>query len=420
MSDSAIALEIFGSDKAVLATDVGNGVHTLKVTTDVPSDGIVVPGFGAAKYVIGTVKAGGVHTLCATTTAANAAIALEGAGANKILLGTVQSNGVHVIAVTTDAANGGVAIDAFGSGLITLGTVQSGGVHTLAATATPDNGFGLASFAAGDAVLAAARSGSIYSLALSGLAPPIDPEAAAYFTAAGITDNNAKTAINAFILASKAALGITLLSQFFDRIWILGNQNAAAALTDVLLNTSAIAVNGPAFVPYSGYVGDGLTQYLDFGVAPSGCTNYMQNDAGFSIYTNNNLQSNGYDFGIVYASAFLARRGNDSAMSFVNDSSTSYLGYITNSIGLYVARRQSSATKQLFLRGTLIGNDSVPSVTRSGSRFFGLGASDGNSLVSAGNHGESLVAIHKSMTDQQISNWTAAVTTLATSLGWPV
>ncbi len=172
MTDSALALCAFGSDKAVVATDVTAGVHTVKVTTANPTDGIVVAGFGASRYVIGTVKSGGVHTLCATTSAANAAIALPGAGADKIVLATMQSNGVHVIAVTTNPATSGIVIDSFGAGFTALGTVQSGGVHILAVTATPDNGLAVASFGAGNSVIAAAKSGNVYSLALSGLAPP--------------------------------------------------------------------------------------------------------------------------------------------------------------------------------------------------------------------------------------------------------
>ena len=79
MADSTLAVAAFGGDKALLATDQTAGVHTIKVTTDAPSDGLAIWGFGAAKIVLGTVRSGGVHTLCVTTDAPDSAVVLAGA-----------------------------------------------------------------------------------------------------------------------------------------------------------------------------------------------------------------------------------------------------------------------------------------------------------------------------------------------------
>ncbi len=63
MADATITIPTFGNGTAMLATDLTDGVHTLKATTDPADSAIAIYGFGNVKVLIATVVADGVHTL---------------------------------------------------------------------------------------------------------------------------------------------------------------------------------------------------------------------------------------------------------------------------------------------------------------------------------------------------------------------
>jgi len=425
MSDSAIALGIFGSDKAVLATDVSAGVHTLKVTTNAASDGIVVEGFGAAKYVVGTVKAGGVHTLCARTSAANAAIALNGAGDDKIVLGTVVSGGVHTIAVTTSAANSSVLIDGFGSGLVRLGTVLAGGVHTLAVTAAPDNGFAIASFAAGESVIAAAKSGGVYSLAVSGL---MDPDAAAYVARAGITTPSYIAAVSA--LASRLK-GFGLWTKLDWLNLYCGNDTIAGAAQNVMRNDfHTTFINSPILTAGHGVTFNGSSYgILDYDPAIDAIA-ASKNSAGVFAWAESSIvvppaaSGNlvGCGLAVPQQSIRLTPKfGSDLMCCDINTNNTGNIfayaapqGYT----GFWSSNRTSSNVTKGFRNGASIGTSATVSTGMGGCPMVVAYQRFDNGFLAEGFAGQiSIVGWGGGFLDSDIANLYTAFSEYRTALG---
>lgn len=252
MADSIIAVAAFGGDKALLATDQTAGVHTMKVTTDAPSDGLAIWGFGAAKIVLGTVRSGGVHTLCVTTDAPDSAVVLAGAMGSQVRCGSVASNGVHVICVTADAANSAAAIKGFGAEILRLATVFGGGVHVLAVTDSADGALAVSSFGANKTLLASSVSGGTHSLAVDGLAPVYDPDASAFIERAAITTPSYISAVRSLVSALKQNGLWTKLD--WMNLYCAVDDIGGAGKNLVRDDFHTTFVNGPSFVSGQGVI----------------------------------------------------------------------------------------------------------------------------------------------------------------------
>lgn len=109
-----------------------------------------------------------------------------------------------------------------------------------------------------------------------------DPDALAYFTAAGITTEPYLAGINQFVIDLKAANIWTK----FDRLYVLANESEAAALTCLVsLNQDAESISGTAFTAGQGYTGDGVADHIDTNYNPaSHGVNYTLNEASLGVY----------------------------------------------------------------------------------------------------------------------------------------
>lgn len=72
-----------------------------------------------------------------------------------------------------------------------------------------------------------------------------------------------------------------------DRLWLFAAENAASALTDLVVPASATAVNTPTFTTDRGYAGDGATSYINLAFNPNtGSPNFTQNSADIIVWSN--------------------------------------------------------------------------------------------------------------------------------------
>lgn len=122
-----------------------------------------------------------------------------------------------------------------------------------------------------------------------------DPDAAAYFAAAGITDPTQKNAWNTFVLAGKAAGWYSGLSYCWPMIGDTFNQHKINAITpasNVLVKTGTVTSASTGMTP------NGTTGWLDTGVDASTLT---ASNCHFSLYSRALSGSGGNDFGIFDA-----------------------------------------------------------------------------------------------------------------------
>jgi hypothetical protein len=207
-----------------------------------------------------------------------------------------------------------------------------------------------------------------------------DPDAEAYFAAAGVDEEPYLSAINQFVLDLKAASAWTDL----DWLFLHANQDATAALTCLRSLTLATPQNSPVLTAGRGYTFNGTTQYLDTGKAPSAGTAYTLNAATFGV-----------DIRTSTASAFEVPIGTDSAadnqtiLSFGGGGATTFYATINNidaltisgthggRTGLWQINRSANNAAQGYKNGASIGTGSTASGGRSSRSFF-VGAQNGN------------------------------------------
>lgn len=430
MTDSAIA---FGSAKAVIATDLTGIVHTPKVTTDDATDAILIPGFGMGAVKIGTVSAGAepnkVHTICVTTDSANAGIALNGAAGQKIVLGVDynETTGVAVLAVTTDAPNSAILINGFGSDYVKIATVLSGGVHTLAVNDTADAAFAVWSFGANKSVIASVAAAGVHSLTLSGLVPPVDPDAAAYIARAGITTPAYVAAIEALVPALKSA-GLWSKLEWLN-LYCATDDIAGAAKNATKADFDTTFVNSPTFGAGHGVTFAGNKYGLvDFDPAID-ATVMSLNSACIFAWAESNTATPPATSGTVVGGAlsspqqtFRLRPGDGAGNTYfdVNNLNTGVAGVYTPPAysGLWIANRTASNSVKQWRNGSNVASSSASSTGMGGTKMTAGAERFDNGFTDEFFTGQvSIVGAGAGLTDTDIASLYAAFADLRTAVG---
>ena len=71
-----------------------------------------------------------------------------------------------------------------------------------------------------------------------------------------------------------------------DRLWLFASENQAQALTDIVADALATAVNSPTFTADQGFTGNNSNAYINSGFDPSAGVNYQQNSACLFAWNN--------------------------------------------------------------------------------------------------------------------------------------
>ncbi len=421
MAASAIAIPTFGSGRALLATDLTDGVHTLQVTTDAPDSAIAIWGFASTKYVIGTVEADGIHTLCVSTDSPDSGIAVWGWGAEKYVLGTVETSGVHVMCVSTDSPDNAIAMPGFGNGVVIFATVESGGVHVpvVSDAESGDAPFALWEWGNEKTVLAADTSGSgpaVIPLVL-GLGPAYDPDAQAYIDATGALFPDA---LNTFVLGVKAA---GLWDDHLGSMkFAIGVPSLAASLID-LRNTAfnGTAVNNPTHSATAGWTFDkASSQYIDSGWKVAAAGSKASQD---SVHIGLRLMSAPVDGGANLSLSFTNPYGLGFGYlfnGFVDFSANDSSGPLSNNpatvVGAgWIGTRTANNARATYRAGVLNSSDTAASSGLTGHNSFisarnaaGTPANFATSRITAWHAGAGLDASQSAALDTLIATYAAA------------
>ena len=188
---------------------------------------------------------------------------------------------------------------------------------------------------------------------------PFDPDAEAYFEAAGISDGGEKAAANTFITGSKQA---GLWTKFY-RLWLFSSTSLSAAMVCARSRTSMTAVNGQTH-SRSGVTFDGSTQYLDTNCTPLDSSLFSFTEGHLSVNTATAIAAGG-------TTQCLIGSINDGLEYFYFEHRSSaiqtYVGWSQADVGItetglqaafYVASRRPTISLVLYRNGISRGSNS--------------------------------------------------------------
>ncbi len=195
----------------------------------------------------------------------------------------------------------------------------------------------------------------------------VDAEAQAYFNALSTPlSGNRQDTIDQFVKRLKDSLSTALLSDYFDRIWILANETEESALQS-LVNVSAddaVNVSGTAFAVDRGYTGDGVADYIDTKFNTfTDATVYTQNSASLGFYSRTDANNSNFTTGENDGTHYTAVAPDASGSFFLNlnANATASGDAVANSLGLFSGIRNSSSVMVNWHNDTDLGDFSSTS-----------------------------------------------------------
>lgn len=254
--------------------------------------------------------------------------------------------------------------------------------------------------------------------------PSYDAEAAAYFTAAGITDAGAKTAINDFIVGLKSDFAITALTDVFDQLTLQANESAAAAVVDMCGRLDQTLVNSPTFAQWQG-VTSASTKYIDTGFNPTtGGSKFVLNSHCWGGYMRAPSSGSSYLAGSInvgFAGMQIAPN-NGGGTSYGGDGGVGLSPSIpgTGQTGLWAMSRTASNATAFYAQGTSLGTDTGGTSPGLLNQKFGLLCRNNNGSFEQPTTGQqvALSFFSRGMTSGEMSAFSARVATLKTAIGW--
>lgn len=247
-----------------------------------------------------------------------------------------------------------------------------------------------------------------------------DAAAAAYFTAAGITDATQKNAYNTLVVGLKAA---NLYTKFYALYPMLGGSATSHkfnAINPVDSNAAfRLSFSGGWTHSSNGALPNGTNAYADTFLTPN--TTLSLNNTHISFYSRTNISEVKVEFGTQNAAStkrllfqariaditYAAVNGGVGAVSFAD----------TDSRGFYIASRIISTTEKLYKNGSLSGTGVLASDGLSTNSLY-LGCFNNNGT--AGFFSSKQVAFASAgqgFTDSEAATFNTLVTNFQTTLG---
>jgi hypothetical protein len=180
--------------------------------------------------------------------------------------------------------------------------------------------------------------------------------------------------INAIVTGLKTGLSISSLSDIDDCRYILAGETAESSLKNLVKNAHhGTAVNAPTFTAFEGFVGDGISSYIDTNYNPeTQGSNFVLNSATIGIYCRTNSDSGTIEAGarIAYGNdmTYIQLRSTNVALPKINqdDSTGTHTFTNTDSTGMYVITRNNANSLIVYRNKVSVFNqaktsDAVPS-----------------------------------------------------------
>ena len=246
-----------------------------------------------------------------------------------------------------------------------------------------------------------------------------DPDASAFITAAGITDQTQKTAINQLVIDLKSAGLWAKMKAIYP---IVGGTATTCKFN--LMNPAdtdaafRLTFSGGWTFSAQGAKPNGTNAYADTYININ--SDLSQNNTHVSIYINENITSgDGIDIGNsiasgdFYFSAYYFSAGANSAISNINNTG---LKTVTNNDtrGFYVSQRIDSSNRLLYKNGSLIDTFAAASTTPINAQVRLSKLNDG---VEHSSRRFASFTAGQGLTNTEISNLYTAIQSFQTILG---
>lgn len=252
-------------------------------------------------------------------------------------------------------------------------------------------------------------------MAINNISGSYDPLAAAFFTAANITDTTQKTAVNNLCLDLRSATYGNLLTNVFSGmpLWPIVGGSAASHKVN-LLNPGTFDLTFFGSVTHSanGMVSDGSTGYAKTGFVPS--VNQTTNNNGISVYSRTNNTTNGFDFS--------SRAGNSSFIGTFSGGNISTIegvglgGGVMRSDGFFTLSSNSVVDHKHYRNGSQIVSSSSSTVGLPTGEYYLMASNESGSAGVFANRQIAFACPHLKVTAQQAADLYTIVQNYQTAL----
>jgi hypothetical protein len=258
--------------------------------------------------------------------------------------------------------------------------------------------------------------------------PPVD-DAEAWVAAVVANGGSVSAGRQSLVRALIAGLKTDGIFTKLDRLWLLPAENQPSALTDIVANSLATAVNSPTFTTDRGYTGEdnaSPTKYISTTFNPSGGGfNYTLNLCHLSVWltTNTTVSSGGATVGS-------ADSGNESVLFtpfaggtiFGRLNVTGGGGFGTDSSynHYYTITRNTSTTVQAYRDGAAFGSPIGGTTTALVNRpMFMLAYNSGGSVAYGNSNQVAAVSMGGLLSSTDAANLYTRLRTYMTAVGVP-
>lgn len=256
---------------------------------------------------------------------------------------------------------------------------------------------------------------------LSSSGASFDADALAFITAASITDNTQKTAVNTLVTDLKSYNIWSKMKAIYPFVGGTASAHKFNLKDPRDLDAAyRLVFNGGWTHSNTGALPNGTTAYADSKLAPNVMS---QNSIHLSFYSRTNISGLYYDIGSVssnsLAGLLVSYNGGSgpASYSYMNTLSSDNSLNSRQSTGLYIGSRTSNNSNVLFQNNTKVVNGTISSLTPSTYSIY-LGAI--NNIDVASNYSprqQAFASIGDGLTDAEAAAFYNAVQAYQTTLG---
>jgi hypothetical protein len=242
----------------------------------------------------------------------------------------------------------------------------------------------------------------------------IDPDAAAFIAAAGITDPTQKAAVNTLVVNLKAAGLWTKLKAAYP---IVGGSATSHKfnLINPLDTDAAYRINFVGGWTHSanGALPNGVNAYADTFLTPS--TDLASQDSqSYGFYSRTDIQEARYTGTNLTRMGIRWTDGNFYALCGATELN---FGANANSLGFHLINRVDSSNLAAFIRGTKINRASATAALVNLKFYFAARNIDNTSVLSFNAREIAFATIGEGLTDTNATDLTSIINTFQTTLG---
>ena len=182
--------------------------------------------------------------------------------------------------------------------------------------------------------------------------------------------------IDNFISMIKDSLGIGSLSEFWDVLYLTGNETQTLAYRNLVSRNYDLTLGSATvtFTQWQGFNSDGIGGYLNTNYNPStNGVNFTQNSCNITIYSISNIAEAKVDFANNNGLYCRLRSDNGYLYNRLNDASNQLIS-TTDSRGCFTLVRASSDTLIVYRNGTVFGTKVQVSSAINNSNIHLLGS----------------------------------------------